>query len=100
MIVPNRHVADTASLADREVVDFIRLKDRLLSLVRRSLKPEGFNLGANLGRIAGAGIPGHLHYHLVPRWAGDTNFMPLLAHTKVISESLDSLYARLTHAKS
>jgi ATP adenylyltransferase len=68
---------------------------RLSSRLSRRLQPHGFNIGINQGRDAGAGIPGHLHIHLVPRWQGDTNFMPVLADTKVVSQSLDELYTLL-----
>ena len=65
---------------------------RLIRALDPLIQPDGYNLGLNLGRVAGAGLPGHLHWHIVPRWNGDTNFMPVLADTKVIVQSLDSLY--------
>jgi len=71
---------------------------RMVSLLDRVLHPDGYNIGVNLGRVAGAGLPGHLHWHLVPRWQGDVNFMPVLADTKVIVQSLDSLYDLLAAA--
>jgi ATP adenylyltransferase len=66
--------------------------------IQRALKPHGFNIGINIGKAAGAGITGHLHVHIVPRWRGDTNFMPVTAHIKVISQSLRELFRRLRHA--
>jgi ATP adenylyltransferase len=68
---------------------------RLVGALRELMKPDGFNIGLNLGRTAGAGLPGHLHWHLVPRWNGDTNFMPVLSDTRVIAQALDDLYMRL-----
>jgi ATP adenylyltransferase len=69
---------------------------KMTSTVRRSMSAEGFNVGVNLGKIAGAGLPGHLHWHLVPRWSGDTNYMPVLANVNVIPQSLAALYELLT----
>ena len=68
----------------------------MTGLIRRKMSAEGFNIGVNLGKIAGAGLPGHLHWHLVPRWSGDTNFMPVLANINVIPQSLDALYELMT----
>ena len=95
MLVPNRHVATMEKLNDRERLDILKLLDLSMELLRRSFHPEGFNVGMNLGRSGGAGIPGHVHLHVVPRWNGDTNFMPVLTGTKVISDSLESTYHRL-----
>lgn len=96
MIIPKRHVSDFTQLHEREVLDFMRLQNEMFKLIISELEPHGLNLGANLGKAAGAGVLGHLHLHMVPRWNGDTNFMPMIGRTKVISESLDSLYRRLT----
>ncbi len=95
LIVPRRHVAEFGQLKDVELLDLIKLQNDLLLRLKKRLKPHGFNVGANLGIAAGAGVPGHLHIHLVPRWPGDTNFMPVVGKAKVISESLKSLYERL-----
>lgn len=96
MIAPYRHVGRLESLSPEEWAESLRLLQRLLQRLSETLHPHGFNLGLNLGRVAGAGIPGHLHLHLVPRWNADTNFMPVLAKTKIISQSLDELYRVLT----
>ncbi len=90
MIVPYRHVGRMESITQQEWLELFALTKEALNRLRRALKPHGFNLGINLGRVAGAGIPGHFHLHVVPRWAGDTNFMPTIAETKVISQSLAS----------
>ena len=95
MVAPNRHTADIESLSAAEGAELFKLVQKSLAVLRRGLKPQGFNVGANLGRAAGAGVAGHLHIHIVPRWLGDDNFMPLLAETKVISEHLTETYGRL-----
>lgn len=96
LIAPYRHVGDLTSLTVAEWTNMFHLSRRLLTTLQRRLRAHGFNVGLNLGRAAGAGVPGHLHLHLVPRWTGDTNFMPVLTHTKVIAQSLDELYVLLT----
>ena len=98
LILPKRHVDSLGKLTAREKLDWLELCDELIAALRKELKPQGFNVGINLGAAAGAGIPKHLHLHIVPRWPGDVNFMPVLAGTKVISESLDSLYDLLTRS--
>jgi ATP adenylyltransferase len=77
---------------DAEALDLQHLIQDMIGDLDRLLKPEGFNIGLNLGKVAGAGLPGHLHWHVVPRWGGDTNFMPVVADTRVIVQSLDSLW--------
>ena len=96
MIAPYRHVGTLERLSVEEWADMLTLSRRLMQRLKRRLHPHGFNVGLNLGRTAGAGIPGHLHLHVVPRWNGDTNFLPVLGQTKVISQSLDELYRLLT----
>ena len=96
MIVPRRHVGQLKSLRPTEWAAMLKLAQQLIARLETAVHPQGFNVGLNLGRVAGAGVPGHLHLHLVPRWRGDTNFMPLLGGTRVISRSLDELYRLLT----
>jgi ATP adenylyltransferase len=95
MIAPNRHVASLERLTGGEWQELLELSRRCLRALRLEMKPAGFNVGLNLGRAAGAGVAEHLHLHIVPRWIGDVNFMPVLAGTKVISEHLDESYRRL-----
>ncbi len=98
MVVPRRHSADLAGLPPEEGDDLHRLLQLSVRLLGEAYRPEGYNVGMNLGRIAGAGIADHLHYHVVPRWNGDTNFMPVLAETKVMIEHLSSSYEKLRAA--
>jgi ATP adenylyltransferase len=95
MVVPNRHVSSLERLNDGERLDILKLLDRSLSILRKVFHPEGFNVGMNLGSAGGAGVPGHVHIHVVPRWFGDTNFMPTIGRTKVISDSLKGSYEAL-----
>src|SRR3989338_8462617 len=98
LIVPNRQVFDLSQLRKEERDDLLDLLDTTKELLDQVLHPQGYNIGINLGRVAGAGMPEHLHIHVVPRWRGDVNFMPVTATTKVISQSLDSLYKKLVNA--
>ena len=98
MIAPYRHVANLQDLTDGEAMEHFNLVKKSLTLLKQVLKPDGFNLGLNMGKIAGAGIEEHLHTHLVPRWQGDTNFMPVLSDTRVISEGLAATYEKLRAA--
>ena len=95
LVSPLRHAADLTDLTAAEALDLQATIGKLLGILRRRLNAEGFNVGLNLGAVAGAGVPGHLHWHVVPRWAGDTNFMPVLADAKVIVQSLGSLWELL-----
>ncbi len=95
MVAPTRHVGDVEDLDADELVDTGRLMQRAVGALRQEMDPHGFNLGANLGRVAGAGIPGHVHWHVVPRWNGDTNFMPVVGETRVLPESLEDTYRKL-----
>jgi len=88
LVAPNRHVGDFASLDDDEVRDIHRLAARAIDALRAEYAPHGFNLGWNIGRVAGAGIEDHVHQHVVPRWNGDTSFMPVLGDVKVLPEAL------------
>ena len=98
MVAPFRHVGDLDELTEDETADIHRLLARSVRVLKEVERPHGFNVGMNLGRVAGAGIPDHLHWHLVPRWNGDTNFMPVLGQTRVLPELLAETYARLTPA--
>ena len=92
LVAPLAHKARLDQLTDGEYLDMMRTKQRMVAALDGLLKPDGYNVGLNLGRAAGAGVPGHLHWHIVPRWDGDTNFMPIFADVKVIVQSLESLY--------
>ena len=98
LVSPLRHVADIELLNEEEILDMFKCLKRAKHLLQKVLEPQGYNLGFNLNRSAGAGITGHLHLHIVPRWVGDTNFMPVIANTKVISQSLDELSRGLKNA--
>lgn len=99
LVMPYRHVNDISKLTPAEEKDLWKVLLHTQELLKRTLAPTGYNIGINLGRAAGAGFPGHVHVHIVPRWAGDVNFMPVTAETKVISRSLQELYKRLVAAK-
>ncbi len=100
LVFPARHIRELAQLDDKETLDLIRTLNKAKKLLDKVLKPAGFNIGINIARAGGAGITGHLHIHIVPRWVGDTNFMPALAGTKIISQSLKELHKRLKDAQS
>lgn len=95
MAVPNRRVGDIASLTTEEKLELWELAEHAQTLLRETIRAQGFNVGLNLGKCAGAGVVDHLHLHIVPRWEGDNNFMPVLADTRVLPEALDSLYRKL-----
>ncbi len=98
LIVPYRHVNDLVKLRREERGDLLDLLESMKTLSDKILKPGGYNIGINLGRIAGAGFPGHIHIHLVPRWDGDVNFMPIIGNAKVMSLSLKTVFDKLQHA--
>jgi ATP adenylyltransferase len=95
MVVPYRKTADASSLGENEVLELWQLAMHGQRLLRETMKAQGFNIGLNLGQCAGAGVPDHLHLHIVPRWSGDTNFMPVLSGTRLLSEALRGLYDKL-----
>ena len=98
MIVPKRHIACLSQMNGREKTEFFEVLEKVMGALTRAMKPQGFNLGMNISDVAGAGVPGHIHWHIVPRWKGDVNFMPVVAGTKIISESLESAYGVLSQA--
>ena len=95
MIAPYKHTADMGDLGDRELLEINRLLRYSIRLLTECMHPDGFNVGFNLSRMAGSGVADHIHWHIVPRWNGDTNFMPVIADTKVIPESLLATYDKL-----
>ncbi len=95
LVAPIRHVGGLEDLTPAEHLEIAAMIARLVGVLRETLKAEGFNVGLNLGRIAGAGLPDHIHWHIVPRWLGDTNFMPSVAGVKVIPQSLEALWETL-----
>ncbi|MBN1405302.1 MAG: HIT domain-containing protein [Candidatus Omnitrophica bacterium] len=99
MIAPYAHKSTLLDLTESELRELMSLAKNSMRRTEKLLKPQGYNIGFNIGKVAGAGFAGHVHMHIVPRWLGDTNFMPVITHTKVMSESLDSLYRRLKGVK-
>lgn len=95
LVVPNRHTGALERMTAAESSEFFELIRRTTAVIKKALKPQGLNLGMNLGQCAGAGVPGHLHMHIVPRWKGDANFMPVIGKTNVISIPLEPVYKRL-----
>lgn len=98
MVVPYRHLSRLADLSPEENAEMLGLAAVMTEVLAQASGPDGYNVGMNLGRVAGAGIADHLHLHVVPRWNGDTNFMPVLGDVKVMPESLDQVYVKLTDA--
>jgi len=92
MVAPKRHVRSIEYLSQDEVCDLMDLVVKTKKVLDKKLKPHGYNIGFNIGRAGGAGFAGHIHIHIVPRWTGDMNFMPVIADTKVVSDSLDAMY--------
>jgi ATP adenylyltransferase len=95
LVIPYRHEPRIERLAPADLAELMQLTQKCVAALAAELKPEGFNIGMNLGRAGGAAVAGHLHLHVVPRWSADTNFMPVLAETKVLPEHLDAVFARL-----
>ena len=95
MVAPNRHVGDVADMTPEERAELFDVTCKAIEIVRGAMNAHGFNTGMNLGQVAGAGIPGHVHMHVVPRWGGDTNFMPVVGATKVLPEMLAETAAKL-----
>jgi ATP adenylyltransferase len=98
LVVPYKRAADFNGLTDDELAGLLRLTRRCQNALTKVMKPDGFNIGINFGKVAGAGVPGHLHVHVVPRWLGDTNFMAVVGNTTVIPQALKELAATLRAA--
>jgi ATP adenylyltransferase len=98
MVAPFRHVGELEEVKDDESLDMQQLLQRCITALKEAMQPEGFNIGMNLGVVAGAGIPDHLHWHVVPRWTGDTNFMPVIGITKVLPQELDRSFELIREA--
>lgn len=96
LVAPRRHVAKLQDLSSDEYLTHMKFISHACEIIAKTMNAEGFNVGLNLGRIAGAGVPGHLHWHVLPRWSGDTNFMPTLSGTNVIPQALDAAWELLS----
>ena len=95
MVVPYKHESDTLKIDMKTKLEVLTLADKSIEILTEQMNPNGFNFGANIGEAGGAGIVDHLHYHLVPRWNGDTNFMPIIGETKIVVQSLKEIYDNL-----
>lgn len=96
LVAPRRHVARLDALGPEAELELSQTLARMVAVLEKAMQPQGFNIGLNLGRAAGAGVPGHLHWHIVPRWIGDTNFMPAVAGVHTIPQALEALWELLT----
>ena len=96
MVAPYKYVKDLEDLTSKELLEHFEMVREVIKALKKIYGPKGFNIGMNLGRSAGAGIAGHIHSHIVPRWDGDTNFMPVIADTKIVHDSLSSTYDKLS----
>jgi len=92
MVAPYKHTGNFGEMNEDEMLELSVIIRKWQKVIKKAMKPDGFNIGMNIGRIAGAGFENHLHYHLVPRWSGDTNFMPIIGETKVVPISIDEAY--------
>jgi ATP adenylyltransferase len=99
LIAPKSHLADLEQLDDATLCDMQKQTTEAVKLLKRALSPQGFNIGINLGRCAGAGVPGHIHQHIVPRWAGDTNFISVIGEVRIIPQALTQLYDELMRVR-
>jgi ATP adenylyltransferase len=95
MVAPGRHIAEFEQLTEDEILSINILIKKSIIILKKVLKPDGFNIGLNIGKASGAGVESHIHFHIVPRWIGDTNFMPVISNTKVIPQALNDLYKKL-----
>ncbi len=95
MVAPTRHVGNFNDLDDDELLEISRMIKKAIRAIDKTMKPEGYNIGINMGQAAGAGVRDHIHIHIVPRWCGDTNFMPVTSDTKVLGEALEETYKKL-----
>ncbi len=98
MVVPYRHEGAYENLSDEELLEMNVMARKCLKVLKKTMNPQGFNLGVNIGKTAGAGFAGHVHLHIVPRWNGDTNFMPVVGEVRVLPESLQSTYKKMQEA--
>lgn len=96
LIAPRRHLGTLEELDAETHLELMQTLSRMVEILKKKIEPQGFNVGLNLGRVAGAGLPGHLHWHVVPRWNGDTHFMPILAGVRVIPQALEALWELIT----
>lgn len=95
LVAPIRHVPELDHLSEQEGLDLLLMVKRSINILKKVMRPEGFNVGLNLGRVAGAGVEEHMHFHIVPRWNGDTNYMTVLGEVRVIPEHIDNTYKKL-----
>lgn len=95
MVAPKRHIKETAELTQEELIEIFELINQGIEALKKEASPDGFNIGLNIGKVAGAGFEGHLHFHVVPRWNGDTNFMPVIGEVRVVPEGIEKTYEKL-----